>query len=98
MLLEFEGFVVHDCESGPSALAFMKRQCADVLLIDYRMPEMNGDEVARRMRLLCPKALIIGCSVESKEREFLDSGADAFIAKSAVVHELVPLIRSRLEH
>ncbi len=94
MLLEFEGFVVHDCDGGAPAFDLIRNNCFDVMLIDYKMPEMNGDEVVRRMRACCPSALIIGFSLESRDREFLAAGADAFVGKDAVVHSLVPVIRS----
>jgi CheY-like chemotaxis protein len=92
MLLEFEGYAVSSCESGALAFDLVKAKCFDVLLIDYRMPEMTGDEVVRLLRPLCPDALLIGVSIETKERVFLTAGADAFISKNMLVHELVPLI------
>lgn len=98
MLLEFEGFIVHSCENGVSALDLIDKEHFEIFLIDYRMPKMNGGEVARRLRPLCPEALIIGFSIESKGREFLAAGADAFIGKNALVHELVPLIKNRMQH
>ncbi len=98
MLLEFEGYKVSFCESGGLAFDLIKEKCFEVLLIDYRMPEMNGVELARLVRPLCPDAFVIGFSMETKERAFLDAGADAFISKSALAHELAPLIKSSIPH
>ncbi len=98
MLLEFEGYHVSSCESGASAFDLIKENQFEVFIIDYRMPEMNGDEVARLLRPLCPHAFLIGFSLESKGREFVAADANAFISKAVLVHELVPLIKKRMEH
>ncbi len=93
MLLEFEGFNVSSCEDGPKAIALVQIECFDVVLVDYRIPGMNGDRVTELLRRFCPESLIIGFSVESKERAFLEAGADFFISKHLIARALVPLIR-----
>jgi len=96
MLLEFEGYLVTSCENGLAAIALVKRKCFKVFVISYLMPEMNGDYVTKLLRPLCPDALIIGYSIEKKNKDFLAAGADAFISKDALVHNLVPLIKSKI--
>jgi CheY-like chemotaxis protein len=96
MLLEFEGFAVSSCESGAAALGLISNKHFRVLLIGYRMPEMNGDESIRLLRPLCPDAFILGFGPESKGRAFLAAGADFFIRKDKLVHELVPLIKQNM--
>ncbi len=93
MFLEFEEFNVRSCEDGPSAIALAQIECFDVVLVDYRIPGMNGDKVTELLRRFCPETLIIGFSVELKERAFLDAGADFFISKHSILRDLVPLIR-----
>ena len=97
MFLEFEGFVVNSCESGAAALDLISKKCFDILLIGYSVPEMNGDELTRRLRPLCPDAFILGFSAESKDQEFLSAGANAFVRKDRLVHELVQLIKNRMQ-
>jgi len=50
MLLKFLGAEVMAVHDGRSALAAMKTFRPTVVLLDLGMPEMNGLEVARRMR------------------------------------------------
>jgi two-component system, OmpR family, response regulator ArlR len=95
MLLEFDGFDVSSCESGSAAFVLIRGKYFEILLVDYRMPEMNGDEVTRQLRPLCPDAYILGFSIESKEQAFLSAGADAFLGKHELVQKLVPLIKKR---
>jgi CheY-like chemotaxis protein len=97
MFLEFEGLVVSSCESGAAALDLISKKRFEVLLIDYRMPEMNGEELTRRLRPLCPDAFILGFSIESKDQAFLKSGADAFLNKHQLVKKLIPLIKKRMQ-
>jgi DNA-binding NarL/FixJ family response regulator len=60
---------------------------------------MNGVETTAALRRLHPENLIIGFSIENREREFLDAGADMFIRKdelsSRLVEELQGSSRSR---
>jgi len=96
MFLEFEGFIVSSCESGVAALDLISKKHFEMLLIDYQMPGMNGDELTKRLRPLCPDAFILGCSLESKDQAFLRAGADAFLSKYQLVQKLVPLINDAL--
>src|SRR6266851_4665781 len=45
-----EGFVVTTFADGRSALEFVSSESADVILLDWRMPGMNGLEVLRELR------------------------------------------------
>ncbi|HYA86843.1 MAG TPA: response regulator [Nitrospirota bacterium] len=96
MLLEFEGYIVRSCENGLAAFTLVKEHCFKVLLIGYLMPEMNGDDVTKLLRPLCPDALVIGYSNEKKGKAFLTAGADVFISKDALAHKLIPLIKSKM--
>jgi len=96
MLLEFEGYSVSFCENGLAAYDLAQKKCFNVFIINYLMPEMNGDDVVRLLRPLCPDALVIGYSTKTKDKAFLNAGADAFINKDALVLKLVPFIKSKI--
>ena len=95
LLLQFEGYAVQACKSGRSAVDLVEKECFDIFLVDYRMPEMRGDEVTRMLRDRCPGAFIIGIGIESKEETFLQAGADVFLGKQDLTQCLIPLIRNR---
>jgi DNA-binding response OmpR family regulator len=44
------GVSVHTTDSGSNALIVMKAHHFDLVLLDFRMPDMNGTEVIRRLR------------------------------------------------
>jgi CheY-like chemotaxis protein len=48
--LEQFGFQVLVAPNGPEGLRLLKENQVDVVILDYRMPEMNGHEVALRIR------------------------------------------------
>src|SRR5207237_4160963 len=50
MLLEREGHRVLTAEGGPQALELLAREPVQLLLVDYFMPVMNGEELIRAVR------------------------------------------------
>jgi PAS domain S-box-containing protein len=54
MLLEVLGHQVQTAGSGAEALALVERECPRVALLDIGLPDMDGLELARRLRARCP--------------------------------------------
>jgi DNA-binding response OmpR family regulator len=70
----------------------------DLLLTDVVMPGMNGRDLARQLRTLCPNMRVLyvsGFADETLEQDVLDSN-DAFLAKPFLLRELAAKIRSLL--
>ncbi|MES3032504.1 MAG: CHASE domain-containing protein [Gemmatimonadota bacterium] len=99
-ILEREGANVVTVTSGRDALALLRRATApfDVILMDVQMPEMDGNEVARRIRgqpgLQCVPiiALSAGTQVEERQRT-RDAGMNDFLAKPIEPRLLLTTIR-----
>ncbi|MGC1378943.1 MAG: diguanylate cyclase [Anaerolineales bacterium] len=73
-LLEHEGHTVLTAENGPDALSIMKREKVDLLLLDYYMPGMTGEDVVLALRQFNPTVQIIlqtGYASEQPPRELL---------------------------
>ena len=83
------GEVVGEAGNGQQALQLVERCGAEVVLLDIRMPGMDGIEVARRLaRMDAPPAVIFTTAY--------DSHALAAIQASAVDYLLKPIRRERL--
>jgi len=88
-ILEDSGFCVIACHDGRSAIEQAHHRAIDVMLVDFRMPGLNGPEVIKIVRVRHPQACIIGMSLEDRKNCFLAAGADGFLLKPFDFGELV---------
>ena len=80
------GFVpLAEAASGPEAVALAAELRPDLVLLDVRMPEMDGLEAAARIHSAAPNATIVLLSTEEYEgtRSVRSCGASAFVRKQA---------------
>ena len=88
-----EGFAVTTFANGPSALEHVAAgESADVILLDWRMPGMNGLEVLRELRqrgVMTPVIFLTALSDDIYEEAALAGGAVDFIDKSRRLSILV---------
>lgn len=88
-----EGFAVVSFSAGTPAIDYFARGGqADVILLDWRMPAMNGLEVLRRLRqegITAPAIFLTALSDDIYEEAALAGGAVDFIDKSRRLSILV---------
>ena len=80
------------CSGGRSALELLGTETVDVILLDWRMPDMNGLEVLRELRrrgVKTPAIFLTGLADDVFEEAALASGAVDFIEKSRKLSILV---------
>ncbi len=58
-LFEYIGYQVSEAASGREALEHLRRQTFDVVILDLKMPEMDGTEVLKAARPLAPDTVFI---------------------------------------
>lgn len=84
--LKTAAFAVTPFNSGQAALDYLLKPSGDdILLLDWKMPEMNGIEVLRRLRsagLQMPVILLTGLTEQIYEEAALQGGAIDFVEKS----------------
>jgi CheY-like chemotaxis protein len=90
--LESFGYTVLTAPSGGKGLELASIHSVDVVIVDYFMPEMNGQQVAIEMRRLRPQAPIIMLSGEVDVPEQALKWVDAFITKDRLASQLLPVI------
>jgi DNA-binding NarL/FixJ family response regulator len=96
-LLSVDGFAVVGAESdGPAAIEAASKLDPDVVVIDYKMPAMNGLETARRIKQERPDQHVILYTAfveEPVERAAADIGVAVCVGKDEGLHSLEQEIR-----
>lgn len=83
-VLEPKGYAVIHAASGPEALERLAKENYDVVYTDIKMPEMDGIEVAKRIkasRPWLPVVIITGYGTEANEAEARKLGVAEFLKK-----------------
>jgi class 3 adenylate cyclase len=103
-VLSPRGFRVATATSGAEALDALSREHPDLVLLDIRMPGMDGYEVCRRIRedpntAFLPVVMITASEGEERIRA-IESGADDFVPTPYDQAELLARVRSlvRIKH
>src|ERR1700722_10296053 len=65
--------VVAEAEDGEDAIAKAEELAPDVVLMDVRMPRLNGIEAARRIRDLLPTTKILMLTVSDEEEDLYEA-------------------------
>jgi signal transduction histidine kinase/DNA-binding response OmpR family regulator len=92
-LLQRMGYVADVVANGLEALEAVERQPYDVVLMDMQMPEMDGLEASRRIRVRWPEGLprIIALTANAMQGDrdaCLEAGMDDYLSKPIQVREL----------
>ena len=88
--------VVGEANNGTEALEAAKKLRPDILVLDIRMPEMNGLEAAARLEQFSPHTKAVILSMHDSEEyvlQALDSGAYGYLLKDTDKSEFVKALR-----
>jgi len=89
--------VVGEASSGEIALALVNQLRPDVVLMDIRLPGMNGIEVTRKLSQDHPDVRVLMVSAYDEDeyvRGALEAGAAGYLRKTAPGRELVEAVRA----
>ncbi|NUW36910.1 response regulator transcription factor [Nonomuraea sp. SMC257] len=85
--------VVGEAATGAEAVAVTLEQCPDVVLMDVRMPEMDGIEATRRIGDVSRILIVTMFDLDAYVYDALRAGASGFLLKDTPPADLVTAIR-----
>jgi two-component system, OmpR family, KDP operon response regulator KdpE len=96
--LSTHGYDIRVANDGETALEIMKDWTPDLVITDLAMPNIDGLELCRRLRIKTQVPIIV-LSVRGEERtkvKALDAGADDYVTKPFGIEELLARVRANL--
>jgi DNA-binding NarL/FixJ family response regulator len=84
------------CASGAAALEAAAQDRPDVVLMDFRLPDVTGPEAARMIQSANAESAIVFHSADDSETALLDAvdaGATAYLTKDATGDQIIEAVR-----
>jgi DNA-binding NarL/FixJ family response regulator len=89
--------VVGEVDNGWDAVQQADKQCADIVIMDISMPQLNGVEATKQIRTICPTTEVIILSMHASAKHIyraLKAGAKGYLLKGSASNEVVEAIRT----
>lgn len=89
--------VVGEAGDGAEALRLVKKLKPDVILLDIKLPHMDGIEATRQIRRDCPNTNVLILSAYEDEAHVLEAiqaGANGYLSKMLPAYELVNALKT----
>lgn len=93
-------YVIGEAGTGKEAVSQAEKLLPDVILMDITLPDMNGLEATKKIRLKDEKIKIIALTMHGEEKfllEFLAAGGNGYLHKSTADMELLQAIERVLK-
>ena len=91
MMLDFDGHVVATANNGKDALALFEQSKFDLIITDFEMPGMKGDELAAAIKARAPKQPVVMITAYSEMLQASGNpltGVDFVISKPFLLENL----------
>jgi two-component system, OmpR family, KDP operon response regulator KdpE len=96
--LTAQGYTTIEAKTGIEGIEAARRERPDLILLDMNMPEMDGVETCRELRVGSdvPILMLTVRDAEKDKVRALDAGADDYVVKPFGIEELMARIRAAL--
>ena len=96
--LREEGYEVFTASNGREALEVVEKEPLDLIILDIKMPEMNGIEVLRRIKEQHPNLPVLLSSAYSEyKQDFGTWASEEYLVKSSDLEDLKSAVRKHLK-
>ncbi len=99
-ILESEGHNLYEARTGLQGLAIAEDNDIDIILLDINLPDIDGFEVARRLRASTKAALarvpiiaITANALKGDSQKVLNAGCNMYMSKPINIQELLDSVR-----
>jgi two-component system, cell cycle response regulator DivK len=101
-ILEAEGYSLTEAPDGPTGLDLAAQEQFDLILLDINLPEIDGYDLARRMRTMSnldsvPILAVTANVMQGDKERTLEAGCDGFIPKPIDVDKLPEQVQAALD-
>ena len=95
-----EGYRLNEAASGEEGLRVASSQPPDLVILDLGLPDIDGQEVLRRLRewFTAPIIILSARDQEIQKIKALDNGADDYVTKPFGIGELLARMRTAIRH
>jgi DNA-binding response OmpR family regulator len=97
--IQRNGWTARVVGTGPDALAYVREQAVDLLILDLMLPDLSGLDVCRALRAdpktaAVPIIMVTARADESDRISGLELGADDYVTKPFSPNELMARVRA----
>jgi DNA-binding NtrC family response regulator len=99
-MLSRAGYQHFEADSGQRAVEMVHRQSIDIVILDYRMPEMDGLETMRKILRIRPEIIVVMVTAHDSREvalKAIQSGAYDYFSKPFDLDEMRVVIRRAVE-
>jgi DNA-binding NtrC family response regulator len=99
--LKEENYLAKGAEDGPQAIAALREENWDIMLLDLRMPGMDGMEVLKQVKEIAPQTVVIIMTAYASipgAVQAMKEGAYDYIVKPLDVDQLTLMLKRIVEH
>lgn len=101
-VLELEGYRVIGTGLGAAAVQLAREHHPDLIILDIRLPDISGLEVARKLKSdemtrMIPIIAVTAEAMREDERKILDGGCDFYVTKPFIPSQFVKTVARLLD-
>jgi CheY-like chemotaxis protein len=99
LILEQEGYRLQSAADGREGLELLRTTRPDLIILDMRMPVMDGSEFARRYRAehSDPAPIVVMTAAEDPRKRAEEIGAAAWLGKPVDLSELFRVVKDNAQ-